>query len=64
MGGMQKSRIFYGNWLYQEKIPFEENTTHKKANRCSVDKGCDLSIEMLRYNLTEIILTNLRNPFY
>ena len=27
---MQKSRIFYENWLYQAKRPFEENKTYMK----------------------------------
>ena len=44
---MKKSRIFYENWLYQEQRPFEENKIVIKTNGCSLEKGCDLSIEVL-----------------
>ena len=59
---MQKSRTLYENWLYQEQRPFEENKPIEKANCRSMDKGCELSANMLSYWLTEIRLANLKNP--
>ena len=49
---MQQSRIFYENWLYQKQIPCEVKP-FERVNCGSIDKGCDLSIEMLSYMLSE-----------
>ena len=48
---MQKSRIYYEKWLYQQQRPFEENKTVIKSKFSSMEKGPDLSIEMLNYKL-------------
>ena len=60
---MQLSRIFYENWLYQEQRPYEGKKLLWREIRSSLDKGCDLIIEMLSYKLTEIRLANLNNQF-
>ena len=57
LGEYAKIINIFEKWLYQGQRPFEENKTIS-----SIDKGCDLSLEMLSYNLTEIRLANLRNP--
>ena len=44
------------------KDNFRKMKTLYRAGCSSIDKGCDLSIEMLIYKLTEIILANLKNP--
>ena len=48
-----KSRNFFENWMYQEKI-FEEKKSLQKANHSSKSKAYDLSIEMQIYKLTKI----------
>ena len=47
---MQKSRIFYKNWLYLEDSPFDESKPLSGANFSSLDKGWDLSTETLIYS--------------
>ena len=52
---------FYENWFFQEERPFEENKTVMKSKfYFSKVKWCELYIEMLSYNLTEIKLADLK----
>ena len=58
---VQKSQIFYENWLYQRKDQLRTKTPIWEANFSSKDEGYDLYEEMPSYKLTEIILANLWN---
>ena len=49
---------FYENWLFQEERPFEEKKPLWRANCISKNKWCELFIENLSNNLTEIKLTD------
>ena len=51
---MQKSQIFYENWLYQEQRPFDVKRPLLRSNSSSINKGGELSIEMPSHQLTEI----------
>ena len=55
------SHIFIKTGTSRNKDPLRSKIVIE--NKCSsIDKGCDLSIEMLSYKLTEIRLTNLKTP--
>ena len=47
---MKKPLIFYENWLYQEKRPFEEKNGYKEQTVVQKNERCDLYVEMLNYN--------------
>ena len=55
------SHIFIKTGSTRNKDPLRNRTVIE--NKCSsIDKGCDLSIEMLSYKLTKIRLANLKTP--